>query len=269
MLMGQTSEDGYTVTVDDIYTPPRQDRTSATCEIDEEIYTFPSYVQERKVGSLHSHHTMTATPSGTDLGVKGLFYTYSLSIVISSILKDLESRLLGFSYYGEKRVKLKCGAAAKMPVVIVPVGYEEDWPLASSDAVHPPDHDESAVPSLGDCRRWKEAEGSDRYHLKKKGRCNLVEEKEQVRTRLFGANGSPIIEQLPKARVTEYQGNSFSKHYDKYKDRKWWKDGSSDDDVGYYDDKGYWLEGHHYPYDNNETQEVPVVNSTALMRVQD
>lgn len=257
VLLGEASQDGYTVTVDGIYTPAGQTRTSATCELDERAHPLPPDVHRRKIGSLHSHHVMSPNPSGTDLGQGGLFYTYTLSIVISSQMKSLEDKIFGWSYYGEKRVRLGCGAYAKLPVVIVPIGYENDWPIACSEVIKAPDTLEAQVETLGDCRRWTEMEGTNRYLLRRAGKCGMTEEKERVRQFLFGADGSPVLDELPLAKKAELTPRDFHQGGYGYYGRTREED--------YYDSVDFDSEIH-----SRDTDEIPVIrlnNHSSLVKV--
>ena len=204
ILLGTASKDGFEVKVKQIFVPRVQERTHGSCDVDDK--DIPDKIRPEIVGVVHSHHSMGAFFSGTDKALDGVNSRFPCSIVISSKMKDDYEYSMGFGMQAEGRVILECGSLAVVRFGVVPSGMP-DWPY-KVDVVRAHDlkFKESTVNSLGDCDNYKPGPGSNRYQLQKEGKCSfgLKEKSLIVRPYIFGKDGRPIIEQLPKPRPVEY-----------------------------------------------------------------
>jgi hypothetical protein len=197
VLLGTKKEKGLHVIVDDIYVPLRQHREYAHCSIPDDD-PLPSWLLSEAVGALHSHHSMAAKFSSGDKAEDGLCSTFSSSIVIGSNIgpRDEEAILLGFEYEAEVTYELPCGALGISPAKIVPLGID-DWPfLWEIETIEITKGNQ--VKLLGDCSEYGETEDSTRYEYRRMGKCGLVETESNLRTKVFGSNGEPILSSLPK-----------------------------------------------------------------------
>lgn len=217
ILLGTRKEGGLHVIVDDYYVPPTQHRTSTHCkpykeDLPSPSEDFPAWVISKMVGSLHSHHSMGARFSGGDLAKDGLCSTFSANIVIGSSVKvnNEEAYYLGFEYQAELHFDLPCGGIGVCDAKIIPKGVE-DWPL--SWEVIGPSVEQAEYKDLGDCNEYDESGDSDRYSYRRLGKCGVLETGFNLHYGIFGSNGKPILNKLPKP--YEPPKKEISKTYDK------------------------------------------------------
>jgi hypothetical protein len=196
LLLGTASEDGFDVTVDNLFVPTVQARSSGSCDVEDR--DIPEGVRSHIVGVVHSHHSMGAFFSGTDRGEDGVNARFACSIVVSSRMKHPIEYNMGFGFEAEGRVVLGCGSIAVVKFVVAPLN-DKDWPysnevLRDSDLVFK----DKEVHSIGDCDNFSLSATSNRYMSQKAGKCDLHEKEALVRPYVFGKNGKPIVERLPK-----------------------------------------------------------------------
>lgn len=153
LLLGERSEDGRDVVVNDLRVPP-QKRSSGDVDVDDVVIT-PDIV-----GVAHSHHHMGAWMSVTDN--ETLNPRFAVSIVISN--KEM-NQYLGFGYKAVGKVKLPCGSWGEMGFHIQPTEGPE---VATANY-------EPVGTHLGDCLQNKEISG-DAYHVGLEAACGIREE---------------------------------------------------------------------------------------------
>lgn len=124
-LIGTRSQDGLEVTVTDLRVP-EQNRSTGHCETFKEEPLPPDVV-----GVVHSHHSMGAFFSQTD--VDKLNPRFPTSIVISQLRHDAipECKLLGFNYKAEGRAPLPCGSIGVIDFTVQPTPMVKDWPVVA------------------------------------------------------------------------------------------------------------------------------------------
>jgi len=195
VLLGTKQEKGLHIIVDDFYVPREQYRDKAHCRI-EDHDPIPLEIFHKVVGALHSHNSMAARFSGGDRANDGLCSTFPMSIVIGSSIgkNDQEGYLLGFEYEAELTYELPCGGLGISNARIIPRGVE-DWPFLWE--VERPETKGLHV-YLGDCSEYKESKDSNTYEYRREAKCGLVETEPNLRSSVFGYNGSRILNALPK-----------------------------------------------------------------------
>lgn len=203
LFRGYTEQDGLVGIVEELLVPGGQKRTGSTCSIDEKLMAPEDRVGI--IGVVHSHHSMSAKFSGTDLGVGGLCRQYPISLVVGSSMPYTkgdeydEAEMLGISYQLVIRHRAACGAYLKSPGKIVPAGYD-DWPFGiTPEEVPVGTHGwyEFDVKDLEDCQRYQEGEGSTRYKIQRQANCGVKETNLHNRRKIFGMTGDEIISLLP------------------------------------------------------------------------
>lgn len=105
-LLGTRSEDGCEFKIDGFYIPQQQ-VTSVESKITEDLLQIPREIRQIICGHIHSHHVMSTSSSGTDLG----HMNYPLHIII------------GFQgrYSATVRVKTECGKF--MRITDIPITF--------------------------------------------------------------------------------------------------------------------------------------------------
>lgn len=123
LLIGKRSKDGMLVSVDQLRVP-EQRRNSSNCEL---VNREP--LEKDVVGVVHSHHSMTAFFSATD--INQLNPRFPLSIVIAQPRSDSSEteRLLGFNYKAEGRTALPCGDLGVISFTVIPMPLLDEWPI--------------------------------------------------------------------------------------------------------------------------------------------
>lgn len=205
LLLGTASKDGFDVKVDNLFVPMVQERSSGSCDVEDK--DIPDGIRSHIVGIVHSHHSMGAFFSGTDRGEDGVNARFPCSIVISSKMKHPIEYTMGFGFEAEGRVVLKCGSIAVVKFGVAPLKDDKDWPysnevLRDSDLVFK----DKEVHSIGDCDNFSLSAASNKYQSQKAGKCDLHEKDLLVRPYVFGKNGNPILERLPKPKFNEWKG---------------------------------------------------------------
>lgn len=216
LFRGRTEHNGLVGIVEELLVPPMQKRDGGTCSIDETLMAPADRVGI--IGVVHSHHRMQPKFSPVDLGEKGLCTQYPISLVIGSSFPYTkgplaeEAEALGFSYELVMRPKAQCGAYLKVHGKIVPEGYD-DWFMGTEPTW--PERSENGMfnltaPDLGDCQRFVQTTGSDRYYRQRMGNCGCMETSKHIRRFLFGRDGSDILDNLPEPTKHEpkHKGNA-------------------------------------------------------------
>jgi proteasome lid subunit RPN8/RPN11 len=202
VLLGERTEEGLHVTIEEVYVPRRQKRSHGACSTEEPL---PPFVTDNLVGVVHSHHTMGAFFSSIDTGKNGLNQRFPSSIVLSSKIDGAhpqmgEFALLGFAYQAEGRFNLPCGGLGVAQFKVVPIGVE-DWPFITRP-VMPQTRGQSAA-SLGDCGEWSEEKGGTKYMATRIGSCGVREAKALYRSAVFGVDRVSIPQHLPPPEIVQ------------------------------------------------------------------
>lgn len=192
LLKGERSEGGLDVRVTGIEVPARQSRTGG--DVDLPQMDLPGDV----VGVLHSHHTLGlgAMFSGTDL--TELNPRFGVSIVVSALLEEVESQLLGFSYSAEGRVTLPCGNLGVVQFKIEPQDVKV-WPYPVEPSMDVYIGDKGG---RGDCPSLQVRENGDPLVEVVTPSCELCAgqaryREERAKQRVFGGGSGLIVGQLP------------------------------------------------------------------------
>ena len=184
VLTGERRENGYVIDVTDYFVPP-QERSGGNVVVRDVDTDANGYLEDgrRVVGVIHSHHTMGAFFSRTD--VTTLNTRFPMSIVIAQNKRTY----LGFEYQGVGKVVLPCGATGEIRFEIQPtVG-----PIVAE--VKRVVHGES---DLGDCSRVKEMQ-SDQFHIHNVAACGLEEPVSRVASAFGSSSGLlDVVKQLPR-----------------------------------------------------------------------
>lgn len=160
---------------------PKQERSQARVAFNGVIE-----YDSQHVAILHSHHTMGAFFSATDItDINGRF---PISIVISSSCKDDASRLMGFAYKAVGKYLLPCGEMGETEYYIMPSPVPDGWPAALTfTAQHITPH--PGQPE-GDCRKYI----VDTVTTDMEARhCECGYTTLHKRTSIFGTDGTNLI----------------------------------------------------------------------------
>jgi proteasome lid subunit RPN8/RPN11 len=122
-LIGKRRTDGLEIHVTDLRVP-EQYRDHGSCET---VKVEP--LPEDVVGVVHSHHTMGAFFSNTD--VTKLNPRFPTSIVIAQLKQGstAEEKLLGFNYKAEGRAPLPCKSIGVVDFTVQPDPMVPEWPV--------------------------------------------------------------------------------------------------------------------------------------------
>lgn len=219
LFRGRTEQNGLVGIVEELLVPEMQIRDGSTCSIDERLMAPEDRVGI--IGVVHSHHSMSAKFSPTDLGKGGLCTQYPISLVISTTYpynnKALleEAQAFGFAYELVMRPRADCGAYLKVHGKIVPEGYD-DWLYGTEPEIpaRSANGDYNLVaPDLEDCQRFSLGGDSDRYYRQRIGNCGCVETTKHIRKMIFGRNGDDIIDALPEPDIKPPKNNKSHAGY--------------------------------------------------------
>lgn len=175
LLHGERSTDGYEVRVDRFTVPP-QYRSGAEVELAENI-TLPADC----VGVMHSHHSMGAFFSRTDLTELNPRFP-------SSIVVAIGWNNLGFKYRASGKVVLPCGALGIADFDLAVVG-DSKFTAEPVRGQHVLDKD-----GLKGCthRRYV-ADPKDSYQAVEQTQCGLSVGEVVERPLVFGMDGSELL----------------------------------------------------------------------------
>lgn len=176
LLHGERSADGYEVKVER-FTVPLQYRYAAEVELAEDI-SLP----EDCVGVMHSHHSMGAFFSQTD--VRELNPRFPSSIVVAIGYGNL-----GFKYQACGKVALPCGALGLVDFRLAVAGDRK----FTTEAVRG-QHADLAKDGLKGCtRRAYVAVDGDSYAAVDQTQCGLSVGEVVERPLVFGMNGADLL----------------------------------------------------------------------------
>lgn len=202
LLTGERSTDGMDVQVTGLRVPEQQVRSAASVNLP--LMELP----EDCVGVLHSHHTMGAFFSSTD--VSTLNPRFPVSIVIANLNSGSRSlngqggristdheRWFGFDYQAVGRVILPCGALGVVHFNVELLDEAGEWRWVEDDwgwiSLKEPGG------YMGDCPSREPIEES-RLYIRSKGACGIQGEA-STRIGVFG-EGESIVGMLPKPEIS-------------------------------------------------------------------
>jgi proteasome lid subunit RPN8/RPN11 len=131
-LVGTRTPDGLQIMVTDLFVP-LQTRGHGSCETVKEEPLAPDVV-----GVIHSHHSMGAFFSQTDVTKLNPRFPTSIVVAQTKYNTGSEAQLLGFQYKAEGRVPLPCGTPGIVEFTAQPYPMVKDWPIVENATLGTP-----------------------------------------------------------------------------------------------------------------------------------
>jgi proteasome lid subunit RPN8/RPN11 len=198
LLVGTRSADGMDIAVTSLRIP-QQERSHASCEL-----AKPEPLAPDVVGVVHSHHSMGAFFSQTDVNTLNPRFPSSLVVAHVKAKSSEAEGLLGFSYQAEGCVSLPCGSLGTVGFTVIPSPAIPAWPMTVTPGFTEP----SIHVGLYQCPHITRIQVGLEHHCKTS--CNL--ETTESAKAIFGCNGTAFLLEVQEKTERKKWHQPYSGH---------------------------------------------------------